>query len=97
MKTLEAILSNNASVNLYMAFGGTNFGFTNGANKGYGGTYTCVRACGVRACVRVLNFVICAETDPYQPTTTSYDYDAPVNESVHTAHTRVPPHTHTMN
>lgn len=57
MKTLEAILSNNASVNLYMAFGGTNFGFTNGANKGYG------------------------ETDPYQPTTTSYDYDAPVNES----------------
>jgi len=32
--TLQSILSHNASVNLYMAFGGTNFGFSNGANGG---------------------------------------------------------------
>lgn len=57
--TLQSILSHNASVNLYMAFGGTNFGFSNGAN---------------------------GDTLSYQPTTTSYDYDAPVNESGATTH-----------
>ncbi|XP_077548498.1 beta-galactosidase-like [Haemaphysalis longicornis] len=31
-ETLDEILRNNASVNFYMFFGGTNFGFTNGAN-----------------------------------------------------------------
>jgi beta-galactosidase len=53
-ETVEQILSRGASVNLYMAHGGTNFGFTNGANGGGGS---------------------------YQPTVTSYDYDAPINES----------------
>ncbi|WP_066039740.1 glycoside hydrolase family 35 protein [Herbiconiux solani] len=49
---LDAILAAGASVNIYMFHGGTNFGFTNGANhKGY-----------------------------YEPTTTSYDYDAPLSE-----------------
>ncbi len=42
-----------ASFNFYMFHGGTNFGFTNGANY--------------------------AET--YQPTVTSYDYNAPLNEA----------------
>ncbi len=42
-----------ASFNFYMFHGGTNFGFTNGAN--YGGNY--------------------------QPTVTSYDYNAPLNEA----------------
>ena len=49
---LDALLSAGASVNIYMFHGGTNFGFTNGANdKGI-----------------------------YQPTITSYDYDAPLSE-----------------
>ncbi|GAA1831707.1 beta-galactosidase [Microlunatus capsulatus] len=49
---LDALLSAGASVNLYMFCGGTNFGFTSGANdKGI-----------------------------YAPTTTSYDYDAPLSE-----------------
>ncbi|XP_023235780.1 beta-galactosidase-like isoform X2 [Centruroides sculpturatus] len=34
-KTLDQILKNNASVNFYMFHGGTNFGFTNGANMQY--------------------------------------------------------------
>ncbi|MGP0224197.1 MULTISPECIES: glycoside hydrolase family 35 protein [unclassified Paenarthrobacter] len=53
---LDALLSAGASVNIYMFHGGTNFGFTNGANdKGI-----------------------------YEPTITSYDYDAPLSEDGHT-------------
>jgi beta-galactosidase len=49
---LDALLAAGASVNIYMFHGGTNFGFTNGANdKGI-----------------------------YEPTITSYDYDAPLSE-----------------
>jgi beta-galactosidase len=49
---LDSLLSTGASVNIYMFHGGTNFGFTNGANhKGI-----------------------------YEPTITSYDYDAPLSE-----------------
>ncbi|HYP46474.1 MAG TPA: beta-galactosidase family protein [Propionibacteriaceae bacterium] len=52
---LDAILAAGGSVNLYMFHGGTNFGFTNGANdKGI-----------------------------YEPTITSYDYDAPLTEDGH--------------
>ena len=55
-RELDAILLAGASVSIYMFHGGTNFGFTNGANhKGY-----------------------------YEPTTTSYDYDAPLSEDGHT-------------
>lgn len=43
----------NASFNLYMFHGGTNFGFTNGANYG----------------------------DQFEPTVTSYDYNAPLSEA----------------
>ena len=50
---LDALLSAGASVNIYMAHGGTNFGFTNGAN----------------------------DKGVYQPITTSYDYDAPIDEA----------------
>ncbi|WP_410597305.1 glycoside hydrolase family 35 protein [Amycolatopsis sp. lyj-23] len=49
---LERMLAAGASVNFYMFCGGTNFGFTNGANH----------------------------FDRYQPTVTSYDYDAPLSE-----------------
>ncbi|WP_024818237.1 glycoside hydrolase family 35 protein [Arthrobacter sp. 31Y] len=49
---LDALLTAGASVNIYMFHGGTNFGFSNGANdKGI-----------------------------YEPTITSYDYDAPLSE-----------------
>lgn len=52
---LYALLASGASVNIYMFHGGTNFGFTNGANdKGI-----------------------------YEPTITSYDYDAPLSEDGH--------------
>lgn len=51
-KTLNEIFEMDANLNFYMFHGGTNFGFTSGAN-----------------------FAGC-----YQPTTTSYDYDAPLNE-----------------
>jgi beta-galactosidase len=52
---LDVLLSAGASVNIYMFHGGTNFGFTNGANdKGI-----------------------------YEPTITSYDYDAPLTEDGH--------------
>ncbi|MGF6834285.1 beta-galactosidase [Paenarthrobacter sp. TE4293] len=52
---LDALLTAGASVNIYMFHGGTNFGFTNGANdKGI-----------------------------YEPTITSYDYDAPLSEDGH--------------
>ena len=50
---LDELLATGASVSLYMFHGGTNFGFTNGAN----------------------------DKGVYQPTVTSYDYDAPLAES----------------
>ena len=50
---LDALLSAGASVNVYMFHGGTNFGFTSGAN----------------------------DKGTYQPTVTSYDYDAPLDEA----------------
>ncbi|GCB43686.1 beta-galactosidase [Streptomyces sp. NL15-2K] len=49
---LDRLLSAGASVNIYMFHGGTNFGFTNGANHKHA----------------------------YEPTVTSYDYDAPLTE-----------------
>ncbi|MEV8437909.1 glycoside hydrolase family 35 protein [Actinosynnema sp. NPDC051121] len=52
---LDALLAAGASVNLYMFHGGTNFGFTSGAN----------------------------DKGTYQPTITSYDYDAPLDEAGH--------------
>ncbi|MFC9975188.1 beta-galactosidase [Spirillospora sp. NPDC127200] len=55
---LAEILDLGGSVNVYMAVGGTNFGFTAGANAG--GDH--------------------ADGD-YEPTVTSYDYDAPISES----------------
>ncbi|GAA2631962.1 beta-galactosidase family protein [Actinomadura fulvescens] len=56
--TLAEMLEHGASVNLYMAHGGTNFGFFAGANAG-----------GPHA------------DGAYQPTVTSYDYDAPLSEN----------------
>ena len=50
---LDRLLTAGASVNIYMFHGGTNFGFTNGANHKHA----------------------------YEPTVTSYDYDAPLAES----------------
>lgn len=50
---LDVLLAAGASVNIYMVHGGTNFGFTNGAN----------------------------DKGVYQPITTSYDYDAPIDEA----------------
>lgn len=52
-RDLDDLLSTGASVNLYMFHGGTNFGFTNGAN----------------------------DKGVYEPTVTSYDYDAPLDEA----------------
>lgn len=49
------MMNQNASVNFYMFYGGTNFGFTAGANNGGPGGYNA--------------------------DLTSYDYDAPINES----------------
>lgn len=57
--SLDELLATGASVNLYMAHGGTNFGFWAGANH-----------TGSRP------------GDPgYEPTVTSYDYDAPIGEA----------------
>ena len=50
---LDELLKRGASVNIYMFHGGTNFGFTNGAN----------------------------DKGTYRPITTSYDYDAPLDEA----------------
>src|SRR3954468_2141915 len=50
---LDRLLTAGASVNIYMFHGGTNFGFTNGANHKHA----------------------------YEPTVTSYDYDAALTES----------------
>lgn len=52
IESLSDILDLDASVNIYMMHGGTNFGFMNGANH----------------------------DGKYQPTISSYDYDAPLNE-----------------
>jgi beta-galactosidase len=52
---LDEMLRANASVNIYMFHGGTNFGLTNGAN----------------------------DKGTYHPITTSYDYDAPLDEAGH--------------
>ncbi|WP_405373716.1 MULTISPECIES: glycoside hydrolase family 35 protein [unclassified Microbacterium] len=52
-RDLDDLLALGASVNLYMFHGGTNFGFTNGAN----------------------------DKGVYQPLVTSYDYDAPLDET----------------
>ncbi|MEH7011765.1 glycoside hydrolase family 35 protein [Neobacillus niacini] len=54
VETLEEMLKRKASMNFYMAHGGTNFGFYNGANH---------------------------NEEVYQPTITSYDYDALLTES----------------
>ncbi|MDQ8737107.1 beta-galactosidase [Paenibacillus sp. LHD-38] len=54
-QVFEDMLSLGASVNFYMFHGGTNFGFTSGANG--------------------------LERDHYEPTVTSYDYNAPLNEA----------------
>ena len=51
-RSLDGFFSEDASFNLYMFHGGTNFGFSSGANY----------------------------YDGYCPTTTSYDYDAPLSE-----------------
>lgn len=55
---LKDMLALNASINIYMFHGGTNFGFTAGANK----------------------YDIKNNSD-YIPQLTSYDYDAPLDES----------------
>jgi len=51
-KSLDILLDYNASINMYMYIGGTNFGFYNGANS-----------------------------PPYQPVPTSYDYNSPISEA----------------
>jgi beta-galactosidase len=53
MKEVWFLMSTKKSFNLYVIHGGTNFGFTAGANSGGKG---------------------------YEPTVTSYDYNAPINE-----------------
>ncbi len=53
LKQVKYLLDNKKSFNLYVIHGGTNFGFTAGANSGGKG---------------------------YEPSLTSYDYDAPINE-----------------
>lgn len=52
VKDLKAMLDLNASFSIYMAHGGTSFGFNSGANS-----------------------------PPFSPQTSSYDYDAPINEN----------------
>ncbi|MEW6508566.1 MAG: beta-galactosidase family protein [Bacteroidota bacterium] len=53
MRELRFLLGTKKSFNFYVLHGGTNFGFTAGANSGGKG---------------------------YEPSVTSYDYDAPINE-----------------
>ncbi|MFE6868960.1 beta-galactosidase family protein [Kitasatospora sp. NPDC057692] len=57
--SLDELLATGASVNLYMAHGGTNFGLWAGANHSGTGP----------------------DTPGYEPTGTSYDYDAPIGEA----------------
>lgn len=52
VKDLKVMLDHNASFSIYMAHGGTSFGFNSGAN-----------------------------CPPFSPQSTSYDYDAPINEN----------------
>lgn len=52
-RELDVLLAAGGSVNIYMFHGGTNFGFTNGAN----------------------------DKGVYRPISTSYDYDAPLDEA----------------
>jgi len=54
LKDLESMLQKRQSFSLYMAHGGTSFGFSAGANS-----------------------------PPFSPQSTSYDYDAPISESGH--------------
>lgn len=56
-KSMETFVDLGASFNIYMLFGGTNFGFTNGAQ----GNLTWMK-------------------DKFNPTVTSYDYDAAITE-----------------
>ncbi|MFD5916572.1 glycoside hydrolase family 35 protein [Kitasatospora sp. NPDC058201] len=58
-RSLDELLATGASVNLYMAHGGTNFGFWAGANHSGANPYD----------------------SGYEPTVTSYDYDAPIGEA----------------
>ncbi|MFE2107305.1 beta-galactosidase family protein [Kitasatospora sp. NPDC059463] len=57
--SLDELLATGASVNLYMAHGGTSFGFWAGANHSGTGP----------------------DTPGFEPTATSYDYDAPIGEA----------------
>uniref|UniRef100_UPI003662939F glycoside hydrolase family 35 protein n=1 Tax=Kitasatospora sp. NPDC059747 TaxID=3346930 RepID=UPI003662939F len=57
--SLDELLATGASVNLYMAHGGTNFGLWAGAN--HSGAHPCDAG--------------------FEPTSTSYDYDAPIGEA----------------
>ncbi|MER6300168.1 beta-galactosidase family protein [Kitasatospora sp. NPDC001539] len=57
--SLDELLATGASVNLYMAHGGTNFGLWAGANHSGAHPYDA----------------------GYEPTVTSYDYDAPIGEA----------------
>lgn len=52
VRELESMLANRQSFSIYMAHGGTSFGFSAGANS-----------------------------PPFRPQTTSYDYDAPIDEA----------------
>lgn len=52
VRDLKYMLDHNASFSIYMAHGGTSFGFTSGAN-----------------------------CPPFSPQSSSYDYDAPINEN----------------
>ncbi|MGN6181138.1 MAG: beta-galactosidase [Mucilaginibacter sp.] len=54
-KELDAVLSADLSINMYMFHGGTTRGFMNGANM--------------------------SRNEPYMPQTSSYDYDAPLDEA----------------
>ena len=53
LQAYKSLISYGISVSMYMFHGGTNFGYSDGANY----------------------------SDHYQPMITSYDYDAPLNES----------------
>ncbi|HKI78085.1 MAG TPA: beta-galactosidase family protein [Ignavibacteriaceae bacterium] len=53
VKDLKWLMDNKKSFNIYVTHGGTNFGWTAGANM----------------------------SDKYEPTITSYDYDAPISEN----------------
>lgn len=64
-RELDAILAAGASVNIYMFHGGTNFGFTNGAND---------KSAPDGADLG---------DERFEPTVTSYDYDAPLDEAGH--------------